>query len=42
MRGKVMWTAAKQQLGELLWLVSMLTGLSLLSVAVAAAALAIA
>ncbi len=36
-----MWTAARRQVGEILWLLSMLTGLSPLSVAVAAAALVV-
>lgn len=36
-----MWIAAKQQLAEVVWLMSMLTGLSLISVAIAAAAVTI-
>jgi hypothetical protein len=37
-----MWSTALQQVREVVWLMTMLTGLSLISLAVAASALAIA
>jgi hypothetical protein len=36
-----MWSSAWQQIGEVVWLMSMLTGLSLVSLGVAAAAVVI-